>query len=320
MINISAMERNQSVINNWRSSHSFPLNTFRINLREKTIQVDKRGLVAQRIKRLPAIAHKLRRMPHLRLSKMQDIGGCRAVVGTVPKVRALHKALVRSRMRHQLDHENDYISAPRQTGYRGLHLIYRYHSDRTELYDGLKIELQLRTELQHAWATAVEVVGYFRREMLKSDLGDEAWRRFFALMGMAMSNREKCAPVPNTPTSSAELAEELRDCAHKLDVVRHLTTYRAALNVSKHPGLAGKHYFILRLDPIGSVLEVTGYKKSQLEQASADYQSAEPTTFDQQAADVVLVSVDKVNGLQRAFPNYFFDTHLFLSELKRAIS
>lgn len=156
--------------------------------------------------------------------------------------------------------------------------------------------------------------------MLKSDLGDEDWLRLFALMGTAISNREKCPPIPNTPTSHAELADELREHVRKLDVVRHLTTYQAALNVSKHPGLAGRHYFILRLDPISKVLEVTGYKKSQLEQASEDYQSAERTSFDQPGPDVVLVSVDKVTALQRAFPNYFLDTRLFLGEVMRAIS
>src|SRR5690242_13153612 len=40
------------VVNNWRASHSFPLNTFTVTLKRKGKQVDPDCLVAQRIKRL----------------------------------------------------------------------------------------------------------------------------------------------------------------------------------------------------------------------------------------------------------------------------
>lgn len=38
--------------------------------------------VSQRLKRLPTIEDKLRRLPRMDLSSMQDIGGCRAVLDT----------------------------------------------------------------------------------------------------------------------------------------------------------------------------------------------------------------------------------------------
>ena len=44
-----------------------------------------------------------------------------------------------------------------------------------------KVELQLRTRLQHAWATANEIVGTFRREELKSGEGGPDWLRYFVL-------------------------------------------------------------------------------------------------------------------------------------------
>lgn len=40
------------------------------------------SLVAQRIKRLYSIRHKLKRFPTMRLTQIQDIGGCRAIVST----------------------------------------------------------------------------------------------------------------------------------------------------------------------------------------------------------------------------------------------
>jgi (p)ppGpp synthase/HD superfamily hydrolase len=177
------------VIDNWRACHAFPLNTFQMYLRSKTKQVDKQGIVAQRIKRLRAIELKLRLMPRLRLSQMQDIGGCRAVVRSVGAVVALHGLYRESQIKHRYLHHDDYIQTPRASGYRGVHLIYRYYSDKNPAYNGLKIEMQLRTRLQHAWATAVETVGAFKDQPLKSGLGDEQWLRFFALMGSILAMR-----------------------------------------------------------------------------------------------------------------------------------
>ena len=302
-------------INNWRSSHAFPQNTLQMNLRTKTKSLGRGGLVAQRIKRLPALRHKLIRIPDLTLSEMQDIGGCRAVVTSVPKVKRLREMFIESQIKHQLVHEDDYISRPKRTGYRAIHLIYAYHSDKSTDYQGLKIELQLRTRLQHAWATAVETVGFLRQEMLKSNLGDEDWRRLFSLMGTAIAIRERCPPVRNTPIAKPELADELRACVHDLRVVEHLTAYQTALSVVKHPGLAGNHYFLLELRPAERTVMVTGYKKGEVEEASRQYQETERKGD----SDVVLVSVDRVAALERAYPNYFLDTRIFTHEVRRAI-
>lgn len=46
-----ALDEALLIINNWRSSHSFPLNTFQVGLRYRSRQVDERALLAQRIKR-----------------------------------------------------------------------------------------------------------------------------------------------------------------------------------------------------------------------------------------------------------------------------
>ena len=92
---------------------------------------------------------------------MQDVGGARAVLPTIDEVDELRALYRRSRARHTLANEKDYIRNPKPSGYRGIHLVYRYQSDRSKVYNGLQIELQLRTRTQHAWATAVETVGTF---------------------------------------------------------------------------------------------------------------------------------------------------------------
>jgi ppGpp synthetase/RelA/SpoT-type nucleotidyltranferase len=87
------------VINNWRSSHSFPLNTFQIWPTRRSRAINPDSLVAQRIKRLSSIRAKISRFPSIRLSQMQDIGGCRAVVQSVEEVDELVKRLEESYLR-----------------------------------------------------------------------------------------------------------------------------------------------------------------------------------------------------------------------------
>ena len=60
-------------------------------------------------------------MPKLRLSEMQDIGGCRAIVRDIHCVNKLVKAYSDSDMRHRLEYKDDYIKKPKiRTGYRGI--------------------------------------------------------------------------------------------------------------------------------------------------------------------------------------------------------
>ena len=167
-----SLETALSVVNNWRSSHAFPLNTMQMYLRTQARQVYAKSLVAQRVKRLSSIETKLQRFRWLKFSEMQDIGGCRAVVNTVGSVDRLVQAYDRSRIKHRLLDSDDYIGAPKKSGYRGYHLIYGYHSDKKTTYNELKIELQIRSNLQHIWATAVETVGTFTQQALKSSQGE----------------------------------------------------------------------------------------------------------------------------------------------------
>jgi ppGpp synthetase/RelA/SpoT-type nucleotidyltranferase len=91
-----------SIVNNWRSSHNFPLNTFHVGLKRRCKQIDSGSFTAQRIKRLSSIELKLRRFPAMTLSQMQDIGGCRAIVTTCSHVKQLAQAYTESEIKHAL--------------------------------------------------------------------------------------------------------------------------------------------------------------------------------------------------------------------------
>ncbi len=310
------------VINNWRACHAFPLNTFQMGLRDRAKQVDEDAIVAQRIKRLSAIELKLRIMPRLRLTQMQDIGGCRAIVTSTRQVRRLHDSYKRSQIKHRLVHTDDYIDNPRGSGYRGVHLVYRYFSDRNSAYNGFKVEMQLRTMLQHAWATAVETVGTFKQQALKSGLGDEQWLRFFALMGSILAISEGSPLVPDTPDNRSALVRELRYYVDELKVLQHLASYTAILDAVTPPKFSKYPYFLLELRPREGHLSVTPYSRRDARNASSGYvhaeQEARSKSAEEEERDAVLVSVDDMNALRKAYPNYFADTKRFAAEVVKA--
>jgi len=120
-----------AVINNWRSSHSFPLNTMQNGLRRASKDRDFDATIAQRIKRLPSIRHKLERMPNMKLARMHDIGGTRAVLKSAQNVDEVVAYFTEeSQIKHRLVRHDPYIERPKPSGYRGVHLVYAYYSDR----------------------------------------------------------------------------------------------------------------------------------------------------------------------------------------------
>ena len=187
------------VLFNWRAAHSFPLNSLYVTLSRRAKKVDTRALTAQRMKRLESIFRKLSRRPTMQLSQMQDVGGCRAIM---TGVKNLNDRLYEARpLRHIVRPTRDYVINPKDDGYRSVHLMYRFAGKASSLpWDKLRIELQLRTKLQHSWATAVETVDTFTGEELKLGLGSEDWGRFFKLMGSVHARLENSPLVPGTPS------------------------------------------------------------------------------------------------------------------------
>ncbi|MBI4267455.1 MAG: RelA/SpoT domain-containing protein [Chloroflexi bacterium] len=311
-----------SIINNWRAAHAFPLNTLQMRLRTIAGDTDRKSLVSQRIKRLSAIESKLRRLRNVTLSTMQDIGGCRAVVDSADLVYKLEKKYKSGRARHDLDKENDYIHQPTNDGYRSIHLIYKYVSDGSVQYNGQRIEVQLRSRLQHAWATAVEIVDIFANQLLKVNQGDEVWERFFALMSSYIAFQEKTPIIPSTPDNKNELVKELCDKARVLHVKDRLLAIKTIRTSKVLRKGSGYYYYLLDLDMEKRKLSITPYKRSQAQEASTKTAELELAyrSKSHPNKDVLLVHVPSFNELKRAYPNYFADTDVFLDELDRAFS
>lgn len=302
-----------AIIDNFRASHAHPLNTFHMTLKNRAHKISRDAFVVQRIKRLDSIAAKLRTKSSMRLTQMQDIGGCRAVMPSVELVRKLQAQYVNSPLVHTLANRKDYIAEPKETGYRGVHLMYTF-AGASSLYAGLKLEIQIRTALQHKWATAVEAAETFTGQALKSNLGSEEWRRFFALMSSVFALRENCPTIPETSADYQSLVEEIRQLDNSHHMATTFAAYRAIL--PKVEQQKDARYFLVTLDPLNRKVFVRGYRKEESRQANHEYTLAESHVPPGSAVRVVLVSVSSINFLKRAYPNYFLDTEEFLNEVR----
>jgi hypothetical protein len=175
--------------------------------------------------------------------------------------------------------------------------------------------MQLRSALQHAWATAVETVDTFTRQSLKASEGAQAWKDFFILTGAAFAAMERCAPVPNAPTNKDDLRAAIRALESSLNVRAKLEAYNKAVTMIAGGVKTGARYFLLALRPTEGTLHVTQYLRSELEEATDAYLALEKEGQKGVGVQAVLVSLQSVDALRRAYPNYFLDTQIFMDHV-----
>jgi hypothetical protein len=164
---------------------------------------------------------------------------------------------------------SDYIAHPKDNGYRGVHLVYKFRTDSAKhsCYNNQRIEIQLRSRLQHYWATAVETYSTFTGEALKSNIGSDQWKRFFVLVSTSIAISEKNPIVPGTPLTIEGIVPELRALYESLNVFRVLSGWSAAAKWTKDQtdkAIQEAGMYLLVLDPDEFRVSVTAYESDAL--------------------------------------------------------
>lgn len=329
-ISLEKQEESLEILSNWRAAHNYPLQVFFNRLKRVSEKKDSKALVAQRLKRVPSILKKLSRKypgmkkPTMKLTQMQDIAGCRSVLSSVNLVNKLcQEEYLEGDLKHELIKKNDYIQNPKKDGYRSIHLIYRYYSDKGKKdYNGLLVEIQIRSRLQHIWATAVETVGFFTKQAIKSNEAEKDWLDFFKLVSSAFAQMENCPVIEGTPSSKDDLYDLIRDKAKKLDVIHRMTNWTESIEHVEKNFKNKKHlyFYLLELDINLDRLSIKAYTKRQEKKAIAEYLKIEKKIYNLPGYDVVLVGADTLQNLKKAYPNYFLDTKEFLKYLNKILN
>lgn len=328
--NHTALEIDESleIVNNWKATHNYPLHVFKNRLKRVSEKIDKNALSVQRLKRISSILKKLNRKyggnkPTMKLTQMQDIAGCRVVMSDIKQVRALYeKYYSNGDTKHKKVNVKDYISSPKLDGYRSIHVVYRYNSDKGKKeYNGLLIEIQIRSKLQHLWATAVETVDFFTRQAIKSNQGEEKWKTFFKLISSAFARMENSPIISQTPQNEKELYLQIKELEKELQVIKKMKHWSDSVKYfDNFKNKKNIQFYLLELDTVLERLNISAFTKREEKEALLAYSAAEKKIYNRNEYDVVLVSADNIKDLKKAYPNYFLDTKDFLRYLGNVLN
>jgi Region found in RelA / SpoT proteins len=310
------------VANNWRDSHAYPMRSLRQQLVYFIGELGLRGVSVARLKTMPSIRRKLRLKPRLELHTLQDLGGCRVILENMTEVKSLVEILTQ-RSRHRCYNYNDYIQSPKSDGYRSYHLMYEYRpKPGKEVFADLRVEIQIRTKIQHAWSTAVETVGLYLGEDFKSaKTGNPDWLRLFQLLSGELAVAEG-SPVHHLVANKDDRIKEITELNGKLNAIDLLENISTAFRWTSGLVSDGSRptYYLLKYDRENSLVSVEPYSGAQTATTAYDTSEADAVrAMLKNNRNIVLVDADKIDNLKFAYPNYFGDVSFLKASLKRIV-
>jgi putative GTP pyrophosphokinase len=299
------------VFENFRNSHNYILNTFRPTLIHH-ITNKKNTVFAQRLKRKNTIIDKLKSGRAKDYGKMHDLAGCRLIFKTIGDLDKYRKKLHDARFKHKRvnGEKYNYVKNPKPTGYRGVHDVYSYSvsSKGGKIYNGFLIEIQYRTVIQHAWATAVEISDLINKSRVKFESGTDPKReRFFVLASELLARHFEGLTGALPLISNDDIKFEFIELEKELSIVgglKKLHKVNVDLPTSKN--------IVLHFAEKG--LAAKGFRSST---SALEYRNLLESSHP--SDDVVYVRGNSSNHIKSAFRNYFRDSKDFVSYIEAAI-
>ncbi|EGK8090855.1 RelA/SpoT domain-containing protein [Campylobacter lari] len=275
----------------------------------------KNYIIAKRTKRLESISFKLQRYPNLALDRIQDIAGMRIICDSVKDVNLIRDELKKHYQKNinvfKYDNINDYINKPKDDGYRSCHLMF------TDIKTKCKVEIQIRTKLQHSWATAVEIIDMGSNSKIKQGNGEIIYKDFFKLSSVLFSYLEK------TNAMEQYKSYDLKKTYYflkKLYTKHNILDYLSALvisnehiirNIGKNSNYKDNFYFVISLNYSEKNIHIDSFSKDSLDSARKHYNDLEKNNN----IDVVLISLDNQKKIKQAYPNYYLDSSVFIENI-----
>jgi hypothetical protein len=310
-----------AALESWRASHAYVINTFQANLRRRSRDTD--IVVGTRLKRRATIVNKLQRYPEMQLGRMHDIAGCRVIFPDIYSLNAFRANFHGARFHHKRKSADEdkwnYIERPKPDGYRGVHDVYEYdvRSPGGTAWNGLTIEIQYRTQIQHSWATAVEVAGLLTANNPKFGQGNPEFVEFFAIASEILARYYEemysCCPEKSWVETVARYAE-LENKLRIIEMFKRVNSKVVDIDFQKNNILVFP--FVAQEMENESILEIFPFEN--VTKAIDEYNRLE--RYYQDRADVVLVRADSFENLRVTFRNYFADTTDFVFLVENALA
>lgn len=307
----SSNDKDLEIISNYRAEHSKILRSFIYTIRSKlnTKYSENNFICSQRLKRLPSIISKIKRFKDMKLSRMQDLAGTRVILSNLKEVEEFSEVLKNgvykspnNKNNFVFEREKNYILDPKKDGYRSIHQIYKYQGKQYKELNGYLLELQIRTRLQHQWATALEIVDSIKNEDLKIGGGTKYYKDFFKLS----SELIECIETKKKFEKINEL--KLIDAEYK--ILNDLRSISIVTNVIED--FKTNEYLLLILDYETNKIRLIPTPEKEISSDYLYYEKKEKT-------NVVLVSVEDLKNLKKAYPNYFLDAGSFIRTIEKYI-
>ena len=110
-----------------------------------------------------------------------------------------------------------------------------------------------------------------------------------------------------------EIVKEFEDLQDKLSVFLKLESIVVSVD---QMGARNSGYCVMELDASTRKLSLWNFRSNQVEMAETFYKFRELENRTNDEIEVVLVSVNSLRQVQRAYPNYFLDCKDFIENLK----
>lgn len=296
----------EDVLDEYRKAHLQPLTETTLELQAWLTGYESDYYIAQRLKRKPQIIRKLGRLS-VRLTQLQDIGGCRIIVeknADVDRLLVFITDQVERQSALSIERITDYRDRGRDiTGYRALHVLLSR--------GGYKLELQIRSRIQHYWSESIErtsvVYGYY----LKENEGDPAVIGYFQRLSDAFfeleSGREPSAKTKleiDQLKAQSEKIIESSDRGRVLDsyvnegIIKTLTEIEA-----RNPNPINNWIIVFDWNTGAFVSwDIVGRSSEDAMEAYVRYENSYPV---EKNFEVVLIGSSKVATVRRTHSHYF---------------
>ncbi|ETZ25348.1 MULTISPECIES: RelA/SpoT domain-containing protein [Fusobacterium] len=329
---IELTEEEKLEFDNFREAHNIIIKLFTIEL--KKVNFSKQHLTASRNKRIETIISKLCRPEKPKLDRIHDIAGTRIIFENIKSLEDYIDILENTELVNFKEKINEdknrynYIKNPKSDGYRSIHKVFYYSSnipystlnEKSFNLENKKIELQLRTRLQHIWATTVEIYDIINKSNIKTGTHNKLETKeglFFkncslVFEGIESNDVEKIKININKIFRDKDLVE----------IYNRLKGIKNIKNIQLPKTLGSDEVFILITDLNKG--KTTFFTTDPIEKndkqdtflINASYRRLEEKNTKGEYI-LLLLTLGDIKKLKNVYPNYFLNTNKFISILKK---